>query len=200
MDYFELLEENRRPWLDPVALRQKFFVLSAPIHPDKIHSADEAQKNAAAKKFADLNAAYTCLAEPKSRLLHLLELETGTKPKEIQQIPDGLANLFAEVAVLCKQVDSFLPEKTQNSSPLLAIQFFERAQEWIGQLEALKNKLGVLRGELDDGLRSLDAAWVNSDATGRQKILTDLEKLYRLFGYFNRWNNQIQERIVQLTL
>ena len=27
-----------------------------------------------------------------------------------------------------------------------------------------------------------------------------LEELYRLFGYFNRWNSQIQERIVQLTL
>ena len=27
-----------------------------------------------------------------------------------------------------------------------------------------------------------------------------IEELYRLFGYFNRWQRQIQERVVQLSL
>jgi DnaJ-domain-containing protein 1 len=199
-DYFSLLEQPRRPWLDPSALKQKFLALSTPLHPDKLHSAPETEKNAASKRFSDFNTAYRNLFEPKLRLLNLLELETGAKPPDIQQIPDGLADLFAEVAALCKKADAFLVEKNQNPSPLLAVQFFERAQEWIARLDPLKNKLGVLRERLDDELKSLDTAWMNSDTAARQQFLPNIERLYRLLSYFNRWNNQVQERIVQLAL
>ena len=33
-DYFNLLSEPRRPWLNPEALKQKFLNLSAEVHPD----------------------------------------------------------------------------------------------------------------------------------------------------------------------
>ncbi|HEY3763387.1 MAG TPA: DnaJ domain-containing protein [Verrucomicrobiae bacterium] len=199
-DYFALLEQPRRPWLDSAAIKQRFLALSAPIHPDKLHSAPETDRVTAAKQFSNLNAAHACLSEPKSRLLHLLELETGTPPPNLQQIPNSLVELFAKVATLCKQADSFLAEKNANTSPLLAVQFFEHAQEWISRLDALKNKLGVLRQRLDDELRSLDATWMGSDTAARPKLLPEIERLYRLFSYFNRWNNQVQERIVQLAL
>jgi DnaJ-domain-containing protein 1 len=95
-DNFALLNEPRRPWLEPDLLKQKFLALSANAHPDKIHSASESDKSAAAKQFSELNAAYNCLLEPKLRLLHLLELELGAKPKDIQTDPAALADLFAE--------------------------------------------------------------------------------------------------------
>jgi hypothetical protein len=199
-DFFALFDEPRRPWLDPAALKQKFLALSVGLHPDKIHSAGETEINTAAANFASLNIAYHGLADPKLRLLHLLELETGTRPKDIQEIPKNLADLFAEVARLCKDTDAFLKEKSQAASPLLAVQIFERAQAWMERLDLLKNKLGALRGELDDGLKSLDMTWMKSDTAAREKLLPELEKIYRLFGYFNRWNNQVQERIVLLAL
>jgi len=31
-------------------------------------------------------------------------------------------------------------------------------------------------------------------------LLSRLEELYRLFSYFNRWNSQVQELVVQLSL
>jgi len=199
-DCFALFNEPRRPWLEPDALKQKFFALSANLHPDKIHSASDADKNAAAKKFAELNAAYNCLAEPKSRLLHLLELESGAKPKEIQQIPNALADLFADVASVCKNADAFLKEMHGNNSPLLRVQSFERAQEWIERLNLLQKKLGDLREDLNNKLKVLDDGWMKSGAAARKEMLPELEEIYRLFGYFNRWSNQIQERIVQLML
>ena len=199
-DYFLLLDEPRRPWLDADLLKQKFFALSATVHPDKIHSAAEVEKNAAAKKFAELNAAYNCVAAPKSRLLHLLELELGAKPKDIQQIPNSLADAFAEVAAVCSDADHFLAEKNQTASPLLQVQFFERAQEWIKKLNALQKKLASLHDQLLADLKSLDSQWMTGDSAVRRDLLEHLEKLYRLFSYFNRWNAQIQERIVQLTL
>jgi DnaJ-domain-containing protein 1 len=198
-DFFAQLNEPRRPWLDADLLKQKFLALSAEIHPDKIHSAGETEKSAAAKSFAELNAAYNCLAEPKSRLLHLLELELGAKPKDIQQIPAALADLFAEVATNCRNVDGFLAEKSEATSPLLQVQLFERGQEWADKLNALQKQLNRQREQLTDELKSLDAKWISTDAVSRKEILPKLEELYRLFGYFNRWNNQIQERVVQLS-
>lgn len=199
-DFFALLNEPRRPWLDANSLKQKFLALSATAHPDKIHSASESEKNAAAKKFAELNAAYNCLAEPKSRLLHLLELESGAKPKEIQQIPNALADLFAEVAAICKNADTFLAEIRGNNSPLLRVQSFERAQDWINHLNLSQKKLCDLRGNLNNELKALDERWMKSDAAEHKEILPKLEEIYRLFGYFNRWSSQIQERTVQLML
>jgi curved DNA-binding protein CbpA len=197
-DYFLLFNEPRRPWLEADLLKQKFLALSANLHPDRIHSASETVKVEATKKFTELNAAFNCLAESKLRLLHLLELELGSKPKDIQQIPAALADLFAEVANSCRSADVFLAEKRQASSPLVQVQFFERGQDWVEKLNGLQRKLNKLREKLTVELKSLDAQWMLADAT--TELLPKLEELYRLFSYFNRWNGQIQERVVQLSL
>jgi DnaJ-domain-containing protein 1 len=199
-DNFALLNEPRRPWLDADLLKQKFLALSANLHPDRIHSASEADKIGATKKFTELNAAFNCLAEPKLRLLHLLELELGAKPKDIQQIPAALADLFAEIANTCRSADGFLAEKNKATSPLVQVQLFERGQDWVQKLDGLQRKLNELREKLADELKTLDAQWISAGAVARQEILPKLEELYRLFSYFNRWNGQIQERVVQLSL
>ncbi|MEJ0089355.1 MAG: hypothetical protein WDM80_06365 [Limisphaerales bacterium] len=198
-DNFALLNEPRRPWLDADLLKQKFLTLASEAHPDRFHNASESQKAEITKRYAGLNAAYTCLAEPKLRLLHLLELELGAKPKDIQQIPAALADLFAEVAVHCRNADIFLTEKDKTTSPLVQVQLFERGQDWVEKLNILQRKLNELREKQAVELKSLDAEWISGNADVRRKILPQLEELYRLFGYLNRWNNQIQERVVRLS-
>ena len=199
-DNFALLNEPRRPWLDADLLKQKFLALASDAHPDRVHGASQSEKTEITRRYTQLNVAYHCLAEPKSRLLHLLELELGAKPKDIQQIPTALADLFAEVATTCNRADGFLAEKSRATSPLLQVQFLERGQDWVEQLNALKKRLGELRGKLEDDLKSLDEKWMSQEAVSRREILPELEELYRLFSYFNRWNGQIQERVVQLSL
>jgi curved DNA-binding protein CbpA len=199
-DFFALLNEPRRPWLEPETLKAKFLKLAAEAHPDKQRSSNEVEKGSANRRYAELNAAYHCLVEPKSRLRHLLELELGAKPKDVQQIPPALADLFAEVATACRNADTFLAEKGKVTSPLLQVQLFERAQEWIERLNVLQKKLNELREKLTGELKLIDGKWAVTGAGSRGEILQKLEELYRLFGYFNRWNSQIQERVVQLTL
>ncbi len=199
-DYFALLNEPRRPWLEPAVLKARFLKLAAEAHPDKRSGTNEAEKTTANRRYAELNAAYHCLAEPKSRLRHLLELELGAKPKDVQQIPAALADSFAEVATTCQDADIFLAEKGKTTSPLLQVQLFERAQEWVDRLNSLQKRLNEWCETLTDELKSLDAQWSAADDVARREILPKLEELYRLFGYFNRWNSQIQERIVQLSL
>jgi curved DNA-binding protein CbpA len=200
-DYFSLLNEPRRPWLDADRLRQKFLLLAAEFHPDRTHNAAETEKAVAHRNYAELNAAYHCLAEPKSRLLHLLELERGAKPADIQTIPPTLADLFAGIAAICREADAFMLERDKVSSPLLKIQWFERAHEWIERLNSWQKKLADLRGELTARLESLDADWLRAEDSPPQKAptLLKLEELYRLFGYFNRWQGQLQERVVRLS-
>jgi hypothetical protein len=200
-DYFNLLEEPRRPWLEPEALKSKFLALAAESHPDKQNCANEPEKLAVNRRYAELNAAHHCLAEPKSRLLHLLELERGGKPSDVQQIPSTLADLFAEVAGACRDADAFLAEKSKATSPLLQVPLFERGQEWIERLRALRTKLAGLHDGLIEELKSLDEEWTSKyQPLERKSLLNRLEELYRLFGYLNRWSGQIQERIVQLSL
>ena len=198
-DYFALLNEPRRPWLDADSLKQKFLAMASDAHPDRVHTASECEKAEVTQRYAQLNAAYHCLAEPKLRLLHLLELELGTKPKDIQTIPAALADLFAEVATTCRNTDAFLSEKGKVTSPLVQVQLFERGLDWVEQLNGRQRKLNALREMFSDELKSLDAQWMAADADSRRYILPKLEELYRLFGYFNRWNTQIQERVVQLS-
>src|SRR5580765_7856135 len=107
-DYFALLGVPRRPWVDEEALKARFLELSAGAHPDRVHEAGADEKQRANARFAEVNAAYTCLREPKSRLAHLFELETGGRPKEVEQILPGTMELFMEVGQLCRQVDAFL--------------------------------------------------------------------------------------------
>lgn len=199
-DNFALFNEPRRPWLDADLLKQKFLTLASVTHPDRVHNAGEAEKSEVAKRYAELNAAFNCLAEPKSRLLHLIELELGAKPKDIQQIPAALADLFAEVANCCRNADGFLTEKSKATSPLVQVQLFERGQDWVEKLNGMQRKLNELQEKFSGELKLLDAQWILADATSRREMLPKLEELYRLFGYFNRWNNQIQDRVVQLSL
>jgi len=202
-DYFALLKEQRRPWVDTDLLKQKFLALSAEVHPDRVHCAEESQKRAAQERYAELNAAYHCLREPKERLAHLLELETGAKPKQVQNVPSDLMNAFMEITNACRGADAFLAEKTATTSPLLRLQLFERGQEWTEELMALQQKINSWREELMARLKELDGEWEkerDSESAERRKVRESLESQCQLLGYFGRWSAQIQERIVQLSL
>jgi DnaJ-domain-containing protein 1 len=200
MDYFELLHEPRRPWSDPEALKQKFLALSAEVHPDRVHQAGEQERNTAQSRYTEMNAAYQCLRDPRLRLRHLIELERGSKPEDLQRVPQDLMDAFMEVGKLCRDADAFLAERGRVSSPLLKAQMFERGQGWTDKLMALQRQLNVKRDELVAELRSIDTAWESTRQEGvRAATLARLEQLSRLFGFFERWASQVQERIVQLS-
>ena len=76
-----------------------------------------------------MNSAFNCLREPKDRLRHLLELELGRKPADIENIPAGLMDFAFEIGRACKAADGLLGEKTKVTSAILKVQFFERGQE-----------------------------------------------------------------------
>src|SRR6267142_1795542 len=140
-DHFARLNEPRRPWLEPEGLKQKFLTLSSAVHPDRVHNLGDAERAAAQERYTALNAAYHCLRDPKERLRHLLELERGALPKDVQRIPSELMDLSLEIGQACRQADTFLAGKSQVSSPLLKVQLFERGQEQTESLLALQRQI-----------------------------------------------------------
>ncbi|MGA2541569.1 MAG: hypothetical protein ABSG78_08385 [Verrucomicrobiota bacterium] len=203
-DNFALLNEPRRPWLDAALLKQKFLALSSEIHPDRAHEAGEAAREAATRCFAEVNAAWQCLREPKERLGHLLELELGARPADAQDVPAAAMDLFFETGRICRETDAFLAAKGKTSSPVVKAQMFGRGMELAGQLNGLQQVIQRRREELLAELPGLNAAWEAAPAAGTAERaaalpLESLERVYRMLSYIARWTGQIEERVVQLS-
>ncbi len=204
-DYFALLNEPRRPWLDAEVLKTKFLALTGEVHPDRFHNAGEAEKAAANERYTELNGAYQTLRSTKERLLHLLTLESGVKPKEIQSIPAGAMELFVAVGQICKQLDYFLLEKGKMQSPIVKAQLFQRSLEWTDEVQSLQESLREQQVALETELQAMNAAWEKAPAIGGVERagalpLGRLEDIYRSFSYLNKWTTQLQERFTQLAI
>ena len=191
-DYFALLGEPRQPWLDADELKSKFFALSSSVHPDRAHALPDKEKQAAHARYTELNAAYNCLREPKERLRHLIELQTGRKPAQVQQAPGDMVDTFFQIGSACRQADEFLKRKAAVTSPLLLVEFFEQGQASTDQLMKLSRDLAERQNQLVAELKTLNARW--SDKIER------LEEIQQTLSYLHRWMAQLQERIVQLAI
>ncbi|MEK7678426.1 MAG: hypothetical protein AAB676_21570 [Verrucomicrobiota bacterium] len=205
MDYYALLHEPRRPWIDPERLKAKFLALLAAAHPDRVHRGDEAEKAAAQERAAELNAAYHCLREPKERLQHLLELEGSGNPAMVTGASAAVTDLFFEVGQACREVDAFLGEKEKATSPLLKVRLFEQGMTWSDRINRLQAKIDARREELMAELRGMNPAWesVTREGGGDRAValpLSRLEEIFRLVSYFARWTQQLQERALKLSL
>lgn len=201
-DYFALLDEPRRLWLDPDQLKVKFLALSAEAHPDKMPANRPADRATADHRFASLNAAYHCLRNPKDRLRHWLELELGDLPKDLQEIPADLADLFTEVGRFRRDANAFLAASADIQSPLLRVRAFTEAQEWTDRLRALQAGLSSRQTKLMRELPNLDSEWVASkhDPERGRAVLRKVQNIHGHLSFYLRWSDQLQETVVQLAL
>lgn len=204
-DYFALLHEPRRPWLDPEVLKARFLALSAPVHPDRVHGEGETRRQAANERFTALNSAFTCLSRPPDRLAHLIELERGMRSADIQEVPPDTMELFLEVSRVCRETDALLSEKACIDSPVLLVGIFERGLERGAEVQALLARLDVRLDALLTELRTMNPVWEVAPPAAtlaRQASLplARLEQMQRLFSYFGRWTGQLRERATRLVL
>jgi DnaJ-domain-containing protein 1 len=205
MDNFALLGQARRPWIDPDSLKAAFLEISAREHPDRVLDPTDAKREAATKRFAELNAAYNCLRDAKERILHLLELELGAPPPNVQDIPPGTMDLFMEVGQACRQADGILAGKSaRRDSPLLHAQWFEQGMTCAESLKTLQQRIHLRRDDLLAELKNMNDAWTTappapSPARAAALPLRRLQEIGRELAYITRWAAQIHERIAQLS-
>jgi hypothetical protein len=164
----------------------------------------DTEREAATRNYAELNAGYNCLRDPKQRLLHLLELESGAPPANVQDIPPGTMDLFLEVGQDCRQADGILAGKARQAAPLLQAQWFEQGMACAEKLGALQQRIHLRRDELLAELKAMNAAWIaapppESPDRASALPLRRLEEISRELSYITRWSGQIHERITQLS-
>lgn len=194
-DYFALLELPRSPWLEVAAVKERFAAKSGPMHPDRVHQADDATRTTATQRYAELNAAQQCLSDTRQRLRHLIELETGQPPSDVGKVPPHISELFFKVGQSLRTADELVRQKQAATSPMVQVQVMRQA---IDRMEALREVIGELeqrRSRLDDQCRALGA-----DRPAQDNFLPILTDLHRDYSYLNRWLEQLRERLLQLTL
>ncbi|HSV62142.1 MAG TPA: J domain-containing protein [Chthoniobacterales bacterium] len=186
-DYFALLEQPRTPWLDPVALKDAYHRRTLHTHPDSAPAGP-------ANDFAELNAAYQTLQDPKRRLHHLLSLENQA-PSANQTVPLGLQELFLDLGALKQRADSVV-EKSRVASNALSRSLMTPEMVAIqNDLAMWRERIRALMDSATEELREMNPRWLSD----RDAQIVALTNLYLKFAYLGRWSEQMDEIAFQLT-
>lgn len=204
-DCFALLQEPRHPSLDTAALKQKFLRLSAEAHPDRVHESGPGAREEAGEHYAALNAAWTCLSDTKERLGHLLELERGQRPGEIHAIAPETAERFLQVAEVCRRVDEYLTRKAATTSPLLQARMIAETVGLADQIRDITDSIRKHEAAIESSLPALNSHWdqapqLEDPARADTLPLHEIETSWRSLSYLKKWNQQLQDRLVQLAM
>ena len=187
-DFFALLGESRRPWLDPEAVKETFHRLSRTEHPD--------QQTAENADFARLNQAQVTLRETKLRLRHLLEIEyPEIKLSGPSGVPTGLADLFVTVHGLLRETDAVLTKKAAATSALARALLAREEFAAREKVEATLEQLDALHAAASAELQAFDTRWLLARPPDAAAALHDF---YQRFAYLTRWLEQLRERLFQL--
>ena len=194
IDYFALLDQPRRPWLDPDELKNTYYRKTLLAHPDAQTTRPRAPETDTT--FTSLNEAYQVLQNPRRRLHHLLSLEGAAPSSTDETIPQHLHDLFPAVGVLTQRANSLL-EKIRTTSnrlsrSLLKPQILEVQKEAKEVREKIQNLSDASLAEL----RQINTVW----ATNPEAQIKGLSNLYVRFAYLTRWSTQLDEITFQLSL
>ncbi|MEZ0296663.1 MAG: DnaJ family molecular chaperone [Candidatus Methylacidiphilales bacterium] len=190
---FAIFDLPPRPLLEQDALKENFARQTAELHPDRFRHLHAEGQAEAEQRYSALNRAYQTLRDNKERLLHLFELETGAKPRDIMRIPPGTMDLFVEIGQACQAADAYFKDKEDAFGALAKAKLAAKGMDLLQSLQTLANKVNAWEQGLNAELQKLDAAWI----AGEHQAAT-LETLYRKYSYSSRWKQQLDERIVAL--
>jgi curved DNA-binding protein CbpA len=189
IDYFALLEQPRRPWLDENALREKFHSLARTAHPDRQTSATPDSD------FASLSEAFRVLSDPKLRLQHLLKLEQDTPASDENVLPKDLEDLFPSMTAIIRTADDLLKRMQATTNALSRSLFKSELLTIQNQIAQLLAKLSELNEQTLSELRVLDESWT----TVPSPDFSQLRQLYLKISYLSRWIAQLEEKKLQFS-
>ncbi len=194
IDYFALLDQPRRPWLDPDEVKDTYHQKTLLAHPDVQSQGIAAGPPDAA--FASLNEAYQVLQDPKRRLHHLLSLEGAAPSSTDQTVPQQLHDLFPRIGALTRETNLLLEKIRLTSNALSRSLLKPQILEVQKEAKEVRAEIQQLSDKSLDRLRQINPAWANNPA----EQIEDLSDLYFAFAYLGRWSAQLDEMTFQLSL
>jgi hypothetical protein len=177
INFFAVFGLQARPVIDVGVLSDLFANKSKTLHPDRAAGGD----------FATLNEAFRVLADPASRVWHLLAL--SGEPRS--SAPSAKINAwFSPVANSLQHFDRILPVISQETSSLLRAIKIREGQPAEAELERLSERLNQEREALLQAMAQIDARWPDNmpaDRSSLAQIACDLR-------FVEKWLAQIAER------
>ena len=192
IDYFALLDQPRRPWLDPEAVKQAFHRRTLRAHPDT-HAAT-AQPTSAEAEFARLNDAHQTLQDPKLRLQHLLALEGHVLGSRFDVVPEEIADLFPQIAETTRAAARAIEKATSASSALTRSLLAGELMQVRSRIDVLLERLNALHESADAALQQISATFAEGDGAA----LSALQRLYVRYSFLRRWIAQLEEHRTRL--
>jgi curved DNA-binding protein CbpA len=185
-DYFAILAQPRRPWLDGDVLKDAFHRATAQQHPDVTGDSGE--------QAAALNAAYATLRDPALRLRHLLDLEwPGASPPSAGIAPE-LADFFGKIAVLRQAGVALAKKAAAAQAPLSRALLAGDQAAHRRELEAVLSILASAETAAGDELRAIDAHWNEREETTRHSLAALQQRL----AFLSKWQAQLREDLFHL--
>ena len=184
MDCFEVLGIEKAAALDEEAVRRQYHEAAKNSHPDQAENEEE--REAFSKRSAELNQAWETLRHPVSRLRHLLEL-IDPGGKRDAGIDGSLVEIFGEVGRAVQKADAFFSKRSKASSALGKALL---ADEQIEVQESLQGVLGRVTAAHEERISELARVDVDS--------VSDLEAVYTQLTFLDKWQRQIQDRLLRI--
>lgn len=177
-DYYEFFDLPRRLGLDPEDLKNRFYMLSRLLHPDRYTRRSEQEKRFSLEASSILNDAYRVLKDPIQRAEYVLRQEGF--PIGDQRNKDVPPELLEEVFELNLALDEL------RGGDL----------EVLPQLDAMRRKFLDMLADLDRELESLFALHDSAPEDARRQVLAEIRSLLNRRRYIS---NLVQEVDKQLT-
>jgi curved DNA-binding protein CbpA len=180
-DYFAVLGLPRSPWLDPELVKDRFHALGSTEHPDV--------QTATAGDFAEINRAYTTLADPIARLRHFLELEYPGALAVPMAIPADLVDLFTRIGAVRQAFDRFAAAESRARSPLARALLAPERQALVENLDELAAEIARARDAITAPL-----------ARCAQPSQVELVSAFQRLAFLGKWEAHLRERLTGLQM
>jgi hypothetical protein len=182
IDYFALLDLERRPFITEESLRNAY------IHKSESSRAESADLEA----LSSVNMAFRTLSNPATRTQHLLSLEFGDA--RCGRLGSELGELFGTVAEALEAVDGELGSLSAQSSAVLRAMAFQRVAAVRAKLELAEAELSKLEQSLIAELKRIDEVWVSNRADCREP----LAQVGLSLTFVQKWLSEVHERNIRL--
>jgi hypothetical protein len=182
IDYFALLDIERRPAIDEESLKHAYFRKTEALR------SDQAETDA----LSSLNMAFRVIANPATRIQHLLKLEFGD-PRG-GQIGADLGEVFGSVVEALQKADQEFGSLSTESSALLRALAFQRMEKTRESLNEIDDQLSQRESIFLAQLDQLDALWNGSSAECRES----LAQIALGLTFVQKWLSEVRERKIRL--
>ncbi|MBI5755595.1 MAG: Fe-S protein assembly co-chaperone HscB [Nitrospirae bacterium] len=190
MDYFAMLEVEKRPVVDTARLKDNFLKMSETVHPDRYYNSSPEVQELALKCSSLLNKAYSTLKDPKERIKYLISLETDKEAPVSSRASTETMEFFIEASDVCSEVDAFIKKKGGDESLL---------RDYQKNLHRLKKETQDRWKGMTNEIETVDKEWATVSGENRKPLLRRLLVLSHELSYLSKLHSLIDELIVGIS-